>query len=277
MENNTIELVSKYGFRFTKSLGQNFLVDDTVVRDIVSGSNITKDDHVIEIGPGVGTLTKELLKHAGKVTAIEIDKELIPILKKEFSEYDNFELIHEDVLKVDLNEITGGKKFKIVANLPYYVTTPILVKLLTSNIDYESITIMIQKEVALRLNAKPDNKDYGALTILVQYYTDTEIIRVVKPESFVPRPKVDSIVIKLNKIADRPIKPNNEELFFEVARQSFAMRRKTLSNTLKPLGFSKEALNSALERAGIDPKRRGETLSLMEFKNLSDELDKEKR
>lgn len=276
MENNTKELVAKYGFRFTKSLGQNFLIDDTVVRDIVSGSNITKEDHVIEIGPGVGTLTKELLKYAGKVTSIEIDKELIPILETEFMGYDNFQLIHDDVMNVNLNEIAAGKKFKVVANLPYYVTTPILLKLLEMDSNYETITVMIQKEVAMRLNAEPDNKDYGSLTVLVQYYTDTEIIRVVKPESFIPRPKVDSVVIKLKRLEDRPIKPKNEQLFFEVVRQSFTMRRKTLSNTLKPLGYSKEVFARAFEKAQIDPKRRGETLSLKDFEKLSDALFEER-
>lgn len=275
MENNTRYLVNKYGFKFTKSLGQNFLVDDSVVKDIVEGSNITKEDHVIEIGPGVGTLTKELLKYAKHVTSIEIDKELVPILKEEFKEYDNFTLIHEDVLKVNLDEITRGEKFKVVANLPYYVTTPILLKLLESNFNFDSITVMIQKEVADRLNAKPSNKDYGALTVLVQYHCDTEIIRIVKPESFIPRPKVDSIVIKLNKLNEKRVNPISEDIFFKVSRQAFAMRRKTLSNTLKPLGYSKEIFDKVFLETNIDPQRRGETLSLEEFCTLSNALAKE--
>lgn len=198
---NTKEIVKKYGFKFTKSLGQNFLIDDTVLKDIVVGAEVSKEDFVIEIGPGVGTLTKQLLIAAKAVCAIELDGDLLPILEQELKEYDNFTLIHKDALKVDFNEIMAHEKsVKLVANLPYYVTTPIISRLLTGGYIFKSLTIMIQKEVAERIAAKPNCKEYGALSLLVQYYCDTEIIRKVLPTSFIPQPKVESIVIKLDKL-----------------------------------------------------------------------------
>ncbi len=269
---NTKELVTKYGFKFTKALGQNFLTDPSVVRDIIEGSGITDQDHVIEIGPGVGTLTRALLESAAKVTSVEIDSKLIPILEAELGSYPNFELIEGDVLKTDLRAIAGDHQVKVVANLPYYVTTPILLRLLEEDFPWDSITIMIQKEVAMRLNSGPGTKDYGSLSVLVAYYADTELIRVVKPESFVPRPKVDSVVIRLDRLTQKRVTPKDEEFFFKLIRQSFAMRRKTLHNTLKPLGIDPVVMAKAFTEAGIDPQRRGETLTIEEFALLSDKI-----
>lgn len=268
---STKDIVKKYGFKFSKSLGQNFLIDDSVLQDIVDNSNISKDDLVIEIGPGVGTLTKELLKKAKKVYAIELDSDLIPILNEELKEFNNFQVVHKDALKVNFNELIGEEKStKVVANLPYYVTTPIISKLLKENYKFESLTIMIQKEVGERIAAKPSTKEYGALSILVQYYCDVEIIRKVSCDSFIPRPKVDSIVIKLTRLLEPRVKTKSKELFFKIVRSSFNMRRKTLWNGLKSLGMKKESLEKAFIDANIDLKRRGETLSLEEFAKLSD-------
>lgn len=270
----TAELVKKYNFKFSKSLGQNFLVDDSVPRDIVAGAEVDENDLVIEIGPGVGTLTAQLLKKAKRVVAIELDNDLIPILKQEIGENDRFTLIHNDALKVDFKEIIGDEQsVKLVANLPYYVTTPIIVKLLKEQYKFKSLTIMIQKEVAERMNASPSNKDYGALSLLVQYYCNTSIVRRVPPQSFIPRPKVDSIVIKLEKLDGPRVKVENEKLFFDIIRSSFNMRRKTLWNGVKSIGLNKEDLEAAFNEANVDPKRRGETLSIQEFATLSDKIN----
>ena len=271
----TKELVQKYNFRFSKSLGQNFLIDDSVPRDIVNGADVCEDDLVIEIGPGVGTLTVQLLKRAKRVVAIELDSSLIPILIAELGDNPKFQLIHNDALKVDFNEIIGDEKsVKLVANLPYYVTTPIIVNLLKGGYNFKSLTIMIQKEVAERMNAEPNCKDYGALSILVQYYCNTKIVRKVPPSCFIPRPKVDSIVIRLERLEEPSVKVRNEKLFFEVVRHAFNMRRKTLWNATKNVKLPKELMEKAYEEANIDPKRRGETLSLAEFGALSDAIDK---
>ena len=271
----TAELVKKYNFKFSKSLGQNFLVDDSVPRDIVSGAEVDENDLIIEIGPGVGTLTAQLLNKAKKVVAIELDNDLISILTQEIGDNPKFELIHNDALKVDFNEVIGDEKsVKLVANLPYYVTTPIIVKLLKENYNFKSLTIMIQKEVAERMNAEPGNKDYGSLSLLVQYYCDTKIIRRVPPQCFIPRPKVDSIVIRLDRLSEPKVKVENEKLFFEIIRSSFNMRRKTLWNGVKNIGLAKENLELAFEEASIDPKRRGETLTIEEFATLSDKINK---
>ena len=271
----TAELVKKYNFKFSKSLGQNFLVDDSVPRDIVSGAEVDENDLIIEIGPGVGTLTAQLLNKAKKVVAIELDNDLIPILKQEIGDNPKFELIHNDALKVDFNEIIGEEKsVKLVANLPYYVTTPIIVKLLKENYNFKSLTIMIQKEVAERMNAGPGTKDYGALSLLVQYYCNTEIIRRVPPQCFIPRPKVDSIVIRLDRLSEPKVNVENEKLFFEIIRSSFNMRRKTLWNGVKNIGLAKESLELAFEEANVDSKRRGETLTIEEFATLSDKINK---
>ncbi len=270
---STKEIVKKYGFRFTKSLGQNFLIDDSVLMDIVEGANVSPEDLVIEIGPGVGTLTKELLKRAKKVCSIELDADLIPILKEELKEFNNFDLIHKDALKVDFNSLVSEEKsIKVVANLPYYVTTPIIAKLLNDGFNFKSLTIMIQKEVAERIAADPNTKEYGALSILVQYYCDTEIVRKVAPSSFIPQPKVDSIVIKLNKLEKPRVIVKDEKLFFRVSREAFNMRRKTLWNALKALKISSDLMEKAFINAGIDSKRRGETLSLQEFADLSNAI-----
>lgn len=272
---DTKEIVRKYGFKFSKSLGQNFLTDVSVLQDIVESSDVSKEDFVIEIGPGVGTLTKELLKKAKKVCAIELDSDLIPIIKSEIGEEENFELINKDALKVDFNEVIGEEKsVKLVANLPYYVTTPIISKILNEKYNFKSLIIMIQKEVAERINAKPNCKEYGALTILVQYYCNTSIVRNVSPSSFVPEPKVDSTVIKLEKLPEPRIKVEDEKLFFKVVRDAFNMRRKTLWNALKPLGLPSDDMKTVFENAEIDQKRRGETLSIEEFGRLSDEIHK---
>lgn len=270
MSNGTTkEIVKKYGFRFTKRLGQNFLVDMGVVDDIIKGSQIGKDDHVIEIGPGVGTLTRELLKAAGRVTAIELDEKLLPILQEELSEYQNLNLIHGDATKIDFNEISGGGRIKFVANLPYYVTTPIITGILNHKVDFETLTIMIQKEVAQRINAVPGTKEYGSLTVLVQYYCDTQIVRSVPPSSFIPQPKVDSTVIKLTKLEKPRADVLDEELFFKIVRQVFTMRRKTLANNLRAMGYSKELAEELLREAGVDLLARGETLSVERFAHLS--------
>ncbi|WP_315070396.1 16S rRNA (adenine(1518)-N(6)/adenine(1519)-N(6))-dimethyltransferase RsmA [uncultured Clostridium sp.] len=267
----TQELVKKYNFKFSKSLGQNFLVDDSVLNDIVDGAEVNDEDFIIEIGPGVGTLTAELLKKARKVTSIELDNDLIPILEQELGGYENFELIHKDALKVDFNEIIGSENnVKLVANLPYYVTTPIIVKLLKEGYNFKSLTIMIQKEVAERINADPNCKEYGALSVLVQYYCNTSIIRKVSPTCFIPRPKVESMVIRLDKLDEPRIKAKNVKFMFELVRAGFNMRRKTLWNAAKTLKVNKERLEEAFEKSGIDPKRRAETLTLEEFASLSD-------
>ena len=269
----TQDLVKKYNFKFSKSLGQNFLIDDSVLTDIVEGAEVNKDDLIIEIGPGVGSLTAQLIGKAKKVVSIELDNDLIPILQEELGQYENFTLIHKDALKVDFNEIIGDEKsVKLVANLPYYVTTPIIVKLLKDNYNFKSLTIMIQKEVAERINAEPNCKEYGALSLLVQYYCDTKIVRKVSPGSFIPRPKVDSIVIRLDRLSEKRVEVKDEKLMFEIIRNAFNMRRKTMWNAVKFLGMKKEDIERAFELSGIDQKRRGETLSLHEFAILSDNI-----
>ncbi len=269
----TAELVKKYNFKFSKSLGQNFLIDDSVPKDIVAGAEVNEDDLVIEIGPGVGTLTAQLLNKAKKVVAIELDSDLIPILNKEIGDNPKFTLIHNDALKVNFNEIIGDEEsVKLVANLPYYVTTPIILKLLKEDYKFKSLTIMIQKEVAERINAEPGNKDYGSLSLLVQYYCDTKIVRKVAPQCFIPRPKVDSIVIRLDRLTEPKVSVKSEKLFFDIIRSSFNMRRKTLWNGVKNIGLGKEKLELAFNEANIDPKRRGETLSIQEFAVLSDKI-----
>lgn len=270
---DTKDLVEKYNFRFTKSLGQNFLIDETVLDDIVDGADITKDDYVIEIGPGVGTLTKELINRARRVTSIELDSKLIPILEAELSCYENFDLVHKDALKVDYRELIGDEKnVKVVANLPYYVTTPIIANLLNDDLNIKSITIMIQKEVAERINGEPGTKEYGAFTLLAQYYCDTKIIRNVPPSCFIPSPKVDSIVIRLDKLEKPRVEVEDKKLFFNIIRQSFNMRRKTLWNGIKSVGLEKEVQEKAFAEANIDPTRRGETLSIQEFANLANTI-----
>ena len=268
----TIEMLKKNSFKLTKSLGQNFLVDDTVLEDIVNSADVNPDDEIIEIGPGFGALTRLLLDKGKNVTAIELDKKLIPILEDEFKDYTNLKIINEDVLKCDMDEIIGDSEVKILANLPYYVTTPIITKLIKGKSKILSITIMIQKEVADRIAASPSTKDYGALTLLVSYYCGVSKVREVPPTSFIPSPKVSSTVIRLIPRKEKSVKVNDEDLFFKIIRDSFNMRRKTLSNSLMPLGLSKEKLINVLKESDIDPKRRGETLSIEEFALLSNKI-----
>ena len=269
----TSEIVKKYNFKFSKSLGQNFLLDESVLNDIVEGAEVNENDMVIEIGPGVGSLTAKLLLKAKKVVSIELDNDLIPILEAELGDVENFSLIHDDALKVDMNKIIGDEKHvKLVANLPYYVTTPIIVKMLKEGYRFDSLTIMIQKEVAERMDAEPNCKEYGALSLLVQYYCDTCIVRKVPPSAFMPQPKVESIVIKLTKLDEPRVKAKDPKLMFDIIRNSFNMRRKTLWNGVKFLKMDKELLMKAFENAEIDTKRRGETLTLEEFARLSDNI-----
>lgn len=272
----TKEIVQKYGFKFTKSLGQNFLTDQKVLDDIVNGSDVCEEDFIIEIGPGVGTLTKELLKKAKNVCAVELDSNLIPILQEELKEFHNFDLIHKDALKVDFKELIGYEKnVKVVANLPYYVTTPIIARLLKEGYKFKSLTIMIQKEVAERIDASPNCKEFGSLSVLVQYYCDTKIIRKVPPTCFIPQPKVDSIIIRLDRLSQPRVNVLDEELFFKIVRQSFNMRRKTLRNAIKSLGdVSSDKIDEVFNNADIDQRRRGETLSLEEFGRLADSVYK---
>ena len=237
----TQELVKKYNFKFSKSLGQNFLIDDSVLTDIVDGASVDDKDFIIEIGPGVGTLTAKLLMKAKKVTSIELDNDLIPILQEELGEHENFDLIHNDALKVDFNSLIGDEpSVKLVANLPYYVTTPIIVKLLKDGYNFKSLTIMIQKEVAERINAEPNCKEYGALSVLVQYYCNTSIVRRVAPSCFIPRPKVESIVIRLDRLEAPRVNVKDENLMFALVRAGFNMRRKTLWNATKTFNLSKK-------------------------------------
>ena len=264
----TKEVVNKHNFKFSKSLGQNFLIDDNVIDRILEGARLSETDRIIEVGPGIGTLTREMGKVAENVVAIEIDKTLIPILKETLAD-----------LKVDvqglINEKLNGGPVKLVANLPYYITTPIVMKFLEEDIPVTDIVVMVQKEVADRMNAKPSTKDYGALSVAVQYYCDTEIVAKAPRHMFVPQPNVDSIVIGLHVRDEKKYVVDNEDIFFKTVKASFGQRRKTLLNSLGGLGFlSKDQIREALQAANIDEKRRGETLSIDEFANLSNEINK---
>ena len=275
----TKEVVNKHNFKFSKSLGQNFLIDDNVIDRILEGARLSETDRIIEVGPGIGTLTREMGKVAENVVAIEIDKTLIPILKETLADLDNVEVVNEDILKVDvqglINEKLNGGPVKLVANLPYYITTPIVTKFLEEDIPVTDIVVMVQKEVADRMNAKPSTKDYGALSVAVQYYCDTEIVAKAPRHMFVPQPNVDSIVIGLHVRDEKKYVVDNEDIFFKTVKASFGQRRKTLLNSLGGLGFlSKDEIREALQAANIDEKRRGETLSIDEFANLSNEINK---
>ncbi len=274
----TKQIVDKYNFRFSKSLGQNFLIDENIIHKIIDGSEIDKKDGVIEIGPGIGTLTQYLCESAENVLAIEIDKTLIPILDETLEGYDNVEVVNEDVLKVDLNKLVEDKfsneKVKVIANLPYYVTTPIIMKFLEDNVPVSDIVVMVQKEVADRLKASPNTKDYGALTVAVQYYCEPHIITRVPKSVFMPQPRVESTVIRL-KVLDRPkVNIKDQKLFFKVVKGAFAKRRKTLLNSLSMSGLDidKDEIKKALELSNIDPKRRGESLTIEEFATLANNV-----
>ena len=276
----TQSLVKKHNFAIQKKFGQNFLIDEHVLNKIISAAELTKDDYVIEIGPGLGTMTQYLCEQAGKVTAIEIDKELIPILSETLSEYDNIEIINNDVLKLDLLELIRNntdKKCKVVANLPYYITTPIIMALLESRLPIESITVMVQKEVAQRMKVQPGTKDYGALSLAVQYYCEPYIVANVPQNCFMPRPNVDSAVIRLTTHKEPPVKVIDERLMFKLIRASFNQRRKTLVNGIKnfsELSYTKEQVTEAIVNAGFDENIRGEALTLEQFAKLSDEFSK---
>ena len=277
---STKELLKQFDFRMTKSLGQNFLVDQSILYKIIEGAELTKEDYVLEIGPGMGSMTQKLCESAQKVVAVEIDKKLLPVLAVTLEDYDNVTVINHDVLKVDLKktlqEHFGDKKAKVVANLPYYITTPIIMRLLEEKLNLESITIMVQKEVGDRIKAAPGGKEYGALSVAVQYYAKPSQVLLVPPHSFIPQPEVDSIVLKLDILSEPAVKAADEGLFFRVVKASFGQRRKTLLNALTAgnLGLSKEQLREVLQTVQIQENRRGETLSLQEFANLTNELYK---
>ncbi|MEK4027405.1 MULTISPECIES: 16S rRNA (adenine(1518)-N(6)/adenine(1519)-N(6))-dimethyltransferase RsmA [Bacillaceae] len=277
----TKEILEKYGFSFKKSLGQNFLIDPNILRRITETAELTKETGAIEIGPGIGALTEHLARSAGKVVAFEIDQRLLPILSDTLSPYDNVKVIHEDVLKADVAQIAGQEfegceQLMVVANLPYYVTTPIIMKLLEDKVPFKGIVVMLQKEVADRISAKPGTKDYGSLSIAIQYYMEAETAFIVPKTVFMPQPNVDSAVIKLLRREQPAVEVINEEFFFTVTRASFAQRRKTILNNLTnqlPAGKEKkDQIIEALSQAEIEPSRRGESLSLEEFARLANAL-----
>ena len=277
----TIEVLQKYGFVFQTRFGQNFLIDTHVLDKIIAASEITKDDFVLEIGPGIGTMTQYLADAAREVTAVEIDDALIPILQDTLKEWDNVSVIHGDILKTDINKIAEeknqGKPIKVVANLPYYITTPIIMGLFESHVPVESITVMVQKEVADRMQTGPGSKDYGALSLAVQYYAKPEIVANVPPNCFMPRPKVGSAVIRLTRHKEMPVQVDNEKLMFRLIRASFNQRRKTLSNSLKnaqELNYSKEQVETAITESGLPLNIRGEALTLEQFAELSNNFSK---
>ena len=276
---NTIEVLQKYNFSFQKKFGQNFLIDTHVLDKIIQSASITKEDMVLEIGPGIGTMTQYLAQAAGKVIAVEIDKNLIPILEDTLSGYDNVRVINEDVLKLDLKKIAdeenGGKPVKVVANLPYYITTPIIMGLFESHVPVKSITVMVQKEVAMRMQAGPGTKDYGALSLAVQFYAEPYIVANVPPNCFMPRPNVGSAVIRLTLHENPPTTVKDESLMFRIIRASFNQRRKTLLNGLNnspEIAATKEQIQTAFEKLGFPANVRGETLTLKEFAALADEF-----
>lgn len=276
---NTIALLQKYNFRFQKKYGQNFLIDPRVLEKIIRAAEITPEDFVLEIGPGIGTMTQYLCEHARAVAAVEIDRNLIPILEETLGGYQNAEIICQDILKMDLvqlaQEKNGGTPIKVVANLPYYITTPIIMGLFESHVPLESITVMVQKEVAERMQALPGTKDYGALSLAVQYYSLPEIVANVPPNCFIPRPKVGSCVIRLMKRDAPPLPVEDERLLFDMIRASFQQRRKTLTNGLQNapgLSISKELAINILEKLGFDTNIRGEKLSLEQFIEVSNAL-----
>ena len=278
---NTIAVLQKYDFAFQKKFGQNFLIDTHVLDKIINSAEITKEDMVLEIGPGIGTMTQYLSNAAGKVIAVEIDKNLIPILEDTLEGFDNVRVINEDVLKVDIAKIAreenGGRPIKVVANLPYYITTPIIMGLFENHVPLKSITVMVQKEVADRMQVGPGTKDYGALSLAVQYYASPYIVANVPPNCFMPRPKVGSAVIRLDRYENPPVQVNDEKLMFKIIRASFNQRRKTLANGLKnspEIDFTKEEIEEAIESLGRGASVRGEALTLEEFAALTNYFTK---
>lgn len=277
----TIETIKKYQFNFQKKFGQNFLIDEHVIQKIINGAQVTKDDFVLEIGPGIGTMTQYLAEAAREVAAVEIDKKLIPILGETLSEYDNVTIINEDILKVDIGalalERNAGKPIKVVANLPYYITTPIIMGLFESHVPIDNITVMVQKEVADRMKVGPGSKDYGALSLAVQYYAKPYLVANVPANCFIPRPNVDSAVIRLTRHESPTVEVENEALMFNMIRASFNQRRKTLQNGLKNSGLfpvSKEEIIEVIKEAGLPETVRGEALTLEQFARLSNLMNK---
>lgn len=276
----TIAVLNKYQFTFQKKFGQNFLIDTHVLDKIIRAADITEDDFVLEIGPGIGTMTQYLACAAREVCAVEIDKSLIPILQDTLKDYDNVTVINDDILKVDIEKLARerneGRPIKVVANLPYYITTPIIMGLFENHVPVESITVMVQKEVADRMQVGPGTKDYGALSLAVQYYAKPYIVANVPPNCFMPRPNVGSAVIRLTRYQEPPVKVKNEKLMFRIIRASFNQRRKTLANGLKNyegLNYSKETAEAAIQACGFSPSVRGEALTLEQFARLTDVLD----
>lgn len=272
----TIEIIKKYEFTFQKKFGQNFLIDTHVLDKIIASAGVTKDDCVLEIGPGIGTMTQYLAENAGHVVAVEIDSNLIPILKETLGDYDNVTVIHGDILKTDVNQITeqynGGRPIKVVANLPYYITTPIIMGLFEGNVPIDNITVMVQKEVADRMQVGPGTKDYGALSLAVQYYAQPYIVANVPPNCFMPRPNVGSAVIRLTRHKNPPVTAEDPDLMFRLIRASFNQRRKTLQNGLNnspEISFTKEEITEAVESLGLGASIRGEALTLEQFAALS--------
>ena len=279
---NTIAVLQKYHFNFQKKFGQNFLIDTTVLDRIISSAEITKEDCVLEIGPGIGTMTQYLAERAGSVVAVEIDKALIPILEETLQDYDNVTVINDDILKVDINRLVeeknGGHPIKVVANLPYYITTPIIMGLFESRVPLKSITIMVQKEVADRMQVGPGTKDYGALSLAVQYYAKPQILLNVPASCFMPRPNVDSAVIQLTRYEKPPVEVADEHLMFRLIRASFNQRRKTMTNSVgnsPELSVSKEQMAAALEKCGLSATVRGEALTLAQFAELANVLSED--
>lgn len=274
----TKEIIEENKFLLKKNFGQNFLIDQHVINKIVEGASITKDDLIIEIGPGIGSLTEELLERAKLVVCIEIDKTLIPILEENFKDYDNLVIINEDVLKVDIAKViedNGFKSAKLVANLPYYITTPIIMDTLEKGYPITEIVVMIQKEVAYRMNAKPSTKEYGALSIVVEYYADTYLVANVPPNCFMPRPNVDSAVIRLTTLEETRVSPKNKPMFFKLVKAGFSMRRKTLVNcifNMPEVTMSKTEIENMLESIDINPKIRGEALDIYQYTLICDTL-----
>ena len=273
------ELLNRHGFHFSKSLGQNFLIDENILQKIIKGADISPHDKVLEIGPGVGTLTSAIARQGAEVVAVELDRDLLPILEETLEEYSNTKVIHGDILKLDLDQLLQDNfqdvPFKVVANLPYYITTPIIMRFLEEELPYSSITVMIQKEVAQRMAAQPDSKEYGALSVAVQFYTEPRIIGKVPAGVFMPQPKVDSMIITLEKRSKPAVDVKSSALFFQVVKAVFAQRRKTLLNTLNDAeisDMSKPELSSMLSSLNINPQRRGETLSLEELALISNTI-----
>ena len=276
---NTIEVIQKYNFAFQKKFGQNFLIDTHVLDKIISAAGMTKEDTVLEVGPGIGTMTQRLSQAAGQVIAVEIDTNLIPILKDTLQDCENVTVINEDILKIDIKKMAeekgGGRPVKVVANLPYYITTPIIMGLFESGVPIDNITVMVQKEVADRMKEGPGSKDYGALSLAVQYYAEPEIVANVPPNCFIPRPNVGSAVIRLTRHKEMPVEVKDPVLMFKIIRASFNQRRKTLQNGLgnaPELPYTKEQIAAAIAEMGLTPTIRGEALSLAQFAQLSDIL-----